>query len=85
MLIKKIDELNEEKALLLIDALKCKLREGENARADSNVTSDETRVKSLEYELKGKEEEKQKWQLDSERLKYKHEEEMKLNGNNLKS
>ena len=39
MLTKKIDELNEEKALLLseIDALKCKMREGENARADSNA------------------------------------------------
>jgi hypothetical protein len=34
-----MDELNEEKALLLseIDALKSKMREGENARADSNA------------------------------------------------
>ncbi len=55
MLSKKIDELNEEKALLLseIDALKCKMREGENARADINKQMQRTQQKldAMQQEL----------------------------------
>ena len=69
MLIKKIDELNEEKALLLgeIDALKCKLREDENARADSNVDINK-QMQRLQQKLDVIQQELYK--LDSEKKKY---------------
>ena len=69
MLTKKIDELNEEKALLLseIDALKCKMREGENARADSNADINK-QMQRLQQKLDAMQQELYK--LESEKEKY---------------
>ncbi len=50
------------------------------------ITSDETRMRQLEYELKGAEEEKHKWQSDYERIKYAHEQQKQdAVGNNFSS
>ena len=55
------------------------------------ITSDETRMRQLEYELKGADEEKHKWQSDYERIKYAHEQQQQqqkpqdANGNNFSS
>ena len=69
-----MDELNEEKALLLseIDALKSKMREGENARADSNADISK-QMQRMQQKLDAMQQELYKLDADKEKYRVQYE------------